>query len=359
MMPQPLATLRDYERQAQKTIDPATWAYFNGGAGDEITLHANSDAWQKMQLRPRVLRSLAQGHTRISLFEQTCPSPLLIAPMAFACLAHAHAESGMAMAAAAQGVGMVLSSQSSETLEAVASRYLSETSRGPLWFQLYWQACEKENASLIERAESAGYQAIVLTVDAPIQGVRDAEIRAGFKLPAGVRAVNLPYGKCSTPHAQSVFGHWMPQAPSWQHVRQLCQMTRLPVLLKGITHPKDAELALQHGVSGIVVSNHGGRVLDTTPSTASVLPEVLSAVQNQVPVLVDGGIRRGADIFKALALGAEAVLLGRPALYGLACHGAQGVSHVLRLMLDEFEACMALCGCEQLSDIETAHVQTR
>ena len=358
MIPQPLATLRDYERQAQQTLDPATWAYFNGGAGDEITLRANAEAWQHMQLRPRVLRSLAQGHTRISLVEQTCPSPLLIAPMAFQCLAHAHAESGMAMAAA-QGVGMVLSSQSSETLEAVASRYLGEASRGPLWFQQYWQACENANANLLERAESAGYQTIVLTVDAPIQGVRDAEIRAGFKLPAGVRAVNLPYGKCSTPHAQSVFGHWMPQAASWQHVKQLCQMTRLPVLLKGITHPKDAELALKHGASGIVVSNHGGRVLDTTPSTASVLPEVLSAVQKQVPVLVDGGIRRGTDIFKALALGAEAVLLGRPALYGLACHGAQGVAHVLRLMLDEFEACMALCGCEQVSDIDTAYVKTR
>jgi 4-hydroxymandelate oxidase len=354
-----LLTLRDYELEARKVLDPSIWAYFFGGAGDEVTLKANALDWQQIELRPRVLRSMTGGHTEMRLFGKTYPSPLLLAPMAYQLLAHPHAESGMAMAAASQGVGMVLSCQSSQTLEVVAKHSVSEFNRGPLWFQLYWQPDPAINASLLQRAEQAGYEAIVLTVDAPVQGVRDSEIRLRFKLPAHVRAANLPNEQTHLNPPKGVFDHWMPQAPNWKDIERLCQQTSLPVLLKGITHPDDAKISIDKGARGLIVSNHGGRVLDTMPSTASILPEIVKVVANQVPVLVDGGLRRGTDVFKALALGATAVLLGRPALQGLTCGGAQGVAHVLRLFCDEFESTMALCGCPHLCDIDLSNLDTK
>ncbi len=353
-------TLATYERQARARPDPTHWAYVQGAAGDGITLARNSQAWQDIDLRPRVLRSVAGGHTRTSLLGHTWPTPLLVAPMAYQRLAHPHGESGMAMAAAAQGVGMVLSALASETLEAVAQRVRDQAGRGPLWFQLYWQ-CERERVStLVRRAEDSGYDALVLTVDAPLQGVRDAQREAGFRLPASVAAVNLPPSPGDesplTAGESAVFDRRMAHAPTWAEVAELCDMTRLPVLLKGITHPEDARLAQQHGAAGIIVSNHGGRVLDTVPATATLLRDIVHTVGDSLPVLVDGGIRRGSDVFKALALGASAVLVGRAAWYGLACAGAEGAAHVLRLLRDELEATMALSGCARCSDVRHEHI---
>lgn len=355
-------TLAAYERQARAHMDPAHWAYVQGAAGDGITLARNTQAWQDIALRPRVLRSLAGGHTRTSLLGQTWPTPLLVAPMAYQRLAHPHGESGMAMAAAAQGAGMVLSVLASETLETVAQRVRHEAGRGPLWLQLYWQRDQEQVRSLVRRAEDSRYEALVLTVDAPLQGVRDAQREAGFHLPTGVAAVNLPAPPGDEPPMaageSAVFDRRMAHAPTWAEVAELCAMTRLPVLLKGITHPEDAWLAQQHGAAGIIVSNHGGRVLDTVPATATLLRDIVHTVGDSLPVLVDGGIRRGSDVFKALALGASAVLVGRPAWHGLACAGAQGAAHVLRLLRDELEATMALCGCATLGDLNDQYIGT-
>ncbi len=353
-------TLAACERQARERTDPAHWAYVQGAAGDGITLARNTQAWQDIALRPRVLRSVADGHTRTPLLGHTWPTPLLVAPMAYQRLAHPHGESGMAMAAAAQGVGMVLSALASETLEAVAQRVRNQAERGPLWFQLYWQSDRERVRTLVRRAEDSGYEALVLTVDAPLQGVRDAQREAGFRLPAGVAAVNLPPSPGDeSPLAvgeSAVFHRRMAHAPTWAEVAELCAMTRLPVLLKGITHPEDARLAQQHGAAGIIVSNHGGRVLDTVPATATLLHDIVHTVGDSLPVLVDGGIRRGSDVFKALALGASAVLVGRAAWCGLACAGAEGAAHVLRLLRDELEATLALCGCAHPGDVGAAHV---
>jgi 4-hydroxymandelate oxidase len=237
----------------------------------------------------------------------------------------------------------VLSTLSSDPLETVADAVRHEAGRGPLWFQLYGWKDRGWWLELVRRAEAAGFEALVLTVDAPLNGVRDRERRAGFRLPAGLQAESLP----AAAQASGLAGP-VAQAPNWDDVAWLRSQTRLPLLLKGITHPQDAALAVSMGVAGLVVSNHGGRVLDTLPATAQLLPEVAQAVQGRCLLLVDGGLRRGTDILKALALGADAVLVGRPVLWGLAAQGASGAAQALRWLLDECLAAMALCGMDDL-----------
>ena len=347
-----IITLHDHERAAQAALGEAAWAYFSGGAADEITLHRNVSAWQSWGLAPRVLQDLRGGHTRCTLLGREWPMPLLVAPMAYQRWAHHHGESGMAMAAAAQGCGMVLSHQTSTPLQDVASTFLHDQDHGPLWFQMYWQSDRSRVQALLSDVEDAGYQAIVLTVDAPVHGVRDRERRHGMPLPEGVRAVHWP--EQTAAHGPGLCAGLADVAPRWDDVQWLIGQTRLPVLLKGITHPQEARQALQIGAEGVTVSNHGGRVLATLPATAELLPRVVEAVRQQredALVLVDGGIRRGTDLFKALALGADAALVGRPALYGLAHAGARGVAHVLRLLRDEFETTLALTGCASVKDI--------
>ena len=346
-LPPGLVNLADHEAHARQLLNDATWAYFSGGAGDEITLHTNRQAWNALQLQPRVLQPLDGLHTGISLLGRPWPTPLLVAPMAHQRLAHADGELATAMAAAAQGVGMVLSTQSNTPLEAVAHAYLRDADRGPLWFQLYALGDRAWLRELMQRAKAAGYEALVLTVDAPVNGVRDHERRSGFALPAGLHAAHAP------PTAQATAWHQlMAQAPTWDDVRWLVDNAPLPLLLKGVTHPDDARQACDLGVAGLIVSNHGGRVLDTLPATAALLPRVVDAVQGRCPVLVDGGIRRGTDVIKALALGAQAVLVGRPVVYGLANAGAAGAAHVLRLLLDELRAAMALCGKREIAELD-------
>ncbi len=352
--------LADLPALAQARLGESAWAYLAGGAADELTLAENTSAWQRLRLSPRVLRPLAGGHTRSSLLGRTLPHPILMAPVAYQTLFHPDGERGSALAAAMQGAGLVLSAQAGTRLEDVARLVRDEPGRGPLWFQLYLQPDRGFTLDLVQRAEAAGYEALVLTVDAPTQGVRDRALRSGLRLPPGVSAVNLagapPAPPASLPAGGSaLFDGLLQHAATWDDVAWLQARTRLPLLLKGVLHPDDALQAAGLGVAGIVVSNHGGRTLDTAPATALALPRIaaaLAARHGAAPVLlVDGGIRRGTDVFKALALGASAVLVGRPLVMALAVAGAPGVARAIRLLRDELEACMALCGCATLDDI--------
>lgn len=349
-----LVCLDDYERQAQRRLDPASWAFFSGGAADGISLKRNRQAWQDLTLLPRVLQPLGEGHTRIELLGRSRAHPILLAPVAHQRLAHPDGELASAWAASAMEAGMVLSMQSNTPLEDVAQAYGPQPSLGGLWFQLYMQNDRGLTQSLIQRAEQAGYEALVVTVDAPVSGVRDQERRSGWRLPPGLQAVHLPpkdLGAQPWPHApgQTWCQGLLQQAPTWDDIAWLQSQTRLPILLKGILHPADARQAARLAVAGVIVSNHGGRALDTSPASAAMLPRVCEAVRGEVDVLVDGGIRRGTDVLKAMALGAQAVLIGRPVVFGLSCAGAHGVAHVLRLLRDELEIAMALCGCRDLT----------
>ncbi len=358
-IPPGLVTLADHEQHARTLLDDNAWAYFSGGAADEISLRANRSAWDNLPLWPRVLRPLAGGHTRVTLLGRTLAHPILLAPVAFQRLAHPDGELAMAYAAAALGAGVLLSTQASVSLESVAQAVLPDPVRGPLWFQLYLQPDRGFTQALVQRAEAAGYEALVLTVDAPTSGVRDRERHAGFRLPPGVGPVNLAGLQTLAPSALSpgqsaLFDGLLHHAPTWDDIAWLQSITRLPVLLKGVLHPADARQAVSLGAAGLIVSNHGGRTLDTAPATATALPRVVQAVQGKVPVLVDGSIRRGTDVLKAMALGASAVLVGRPAVWGLANAGAAGVAHVLRLLRDELEVAMALTGCATLAEATPA-----
>ena len=358
-VPEGVVCLADHAALAASLMPPQVNAYVNGGAADEISVRENPLAWQALRLQSRVLRPLTGGHTRVDLLGRTLAHPILVAPMAHQGLLHPHGEQASALAAAMQGAGYVLSAQANTPLETVAQLVLPQKERGPLWFQFYLQADRAFNLELIARAEAAGYEALVLTVDAPVSGARDRERRAAFRLPKGLCAVNLAHMPPPAPiqladHQSRLFDDLLTHAPTWDDIAWLRQHTRLPLVLKGITHPLDARRAVEHGAAVIIVSNHGGRTLDTLPATAQLLPAVVKAVQGAVPVLVDGGIRRGTDVLKAMALGASAVLLGRPVLHGLAHAGAVGVAHVIRLLRDELEIAMALCGLANLAQAPEA-----
>jgi 4-hydroxymandelate oxidase len=347
-IPRDVICLADYERLAEHFLDANAWAYFAGAAGDEITVRWNREAFERTALLPRVLRAGPGGNTRIELFGKSFQHPILVAPVAYQGLAHADGECATAFAAAAQGSGLVVSTQASKTLEEVAAAAAPRR-----WFQLYLQPERSATLELVRRAEAAGYEALVVTVDAPVNGVRNREQRSAFRLPEGISAVNLANTKPPAPSADmrsAVFDYFLLLAPTWTDIDWLAAETRLPVLLKGILAEDDAVLALEHGAAGIIVSNHGGRTLDTSPASFDVLASVVDKVAGRAPVLIDGGIRRGTDVLKCIAAGASAVLIGRPVVYGLAVAGALGVSHVLRLLRDELEIAMALTGCKTLAD---------
>ena len=351
--PSPALTLDDFALAAEQALDPAAWAFFSGGAADEITLQGNRAAWQALRLWPRVLQALAGGHTRATLGGRELAHPILLAPVAHQRLAHPDGEWASALAAAAQGAGYVLATQSNAPLEQIAQAVLADPGRGPLWFQLYWQADRGFNRALVQRAEAAGFEAIVLTVDAPVQGVRDRERRHPLPLPEGVRAVHLRDlpAAAPSPDTPETYCAGLPaHAPTWDDVAWLQAQTRLPVWLKGVLHPRDARQAQGLNVAGLIVSNHGGRTLDTAPPTAQALPLIRAAVGDALPLVVDGGIRRGTDVLKAIALGAHAILIGRPVVHALASGGAPAVARMIRLLRDELEMAMALTGCRTLAD---------
>lgn len=347
-IPPDIVCAADYAKHARNHIDDTAWAYLQGGAADELTLTENSDAWRKLQLWPRTLADVRGGHTRCTLFGDTLAHPIILAPVATQRVFHAEGELASVLAAGVMGGLAIVATQASIALEDIA-----ENAQGPLWFQLYWQGNREATLTLIKRAEAAGYRALVFTIDAPISGARNREQRAGFSVPAHAAHANvLPI---SLPVLQdnmsAVFDGLMTLAPVWDDLHWLTHKTSLPVLLKGIMHPDDAIKAVEMGAAGIVVSNHGGRVLDSAPATLTVLSSVVAAVNGAVPVLVDGGIRRGTDIVKARALGATAVLIGRPYIHALATAGALGVAHLIRLLREELEIAMALTGCKTLDDI--------
>lgn len=350
-IPHDIAAVVDYARYAHPRMTPAARAYFNGAAADEITHHDNQTAFQKLGLRQRVLANMQDRSTQLQLLKQTFAYPIMLAPVAYHRLIHPEGELATARAAAAMGANMVVSTQASTALEDIA-----RTAPASNWFQMYIKPDRHFTLKLLKRAENAGYQALVLTVDVPINSLCNREQRAGFDLPEGVEAVNLrgmekPLHTTQAGESPLFASSLLLHAPTWQDVEWLLSHTRLPVLLKGITHPTDARIALECGVAGLIVSNHGGRSLDTLPATIDLLPDIVAAVQGRIPVLLDGGIRRGSDVFKALALGARAALVGRPQIHALATAGSIGVAHMLHLLRTELEVCMALAGTPTLADI--------
>jgi 4-hydroxymandelate oxidase len=327
------------------------WEFFGSGAADEITLRWNTEAYGRIRLLPRVLVDVSRLDTRVTLFGRALAHPILLAPVAYQQLLHPRGEIATAEGADASEAAMVLSSFSTTTLEEVAS-----AAGHPLWFQLYVNPNRDITVSLLRRVEAAGYEAVVLTVDTPILGARYREMRARFALPPGMEKANfrdLPSGSGShRPTGQNIYSDVLDASLSWKDVEWLRSQTKLPVLLKGILNPEDAGRAVDAGASGLIVSNHGGRVLDTVPATIDALPAVASRVAGRVPVLVDGGIRRGTDVLKALACGASAVLIGRPYAFGLAVGGAGGVTHVVNILRREFEMAMALTGRASIGAID-------
>lgn len=337
--------ISDYEFLAKKALDPAIWAYFSGAAGDEITQQKNNAAWNEILLQPRVLCGVSTLNTKITLLGRSVAHPILIAPFAFQRLLHAQGEVACAYASAVLEGGFVLSDQSSMDSADIAKVFLQETDRGPLWHQLYWTESRDRIATRLNEIEQAGYEAIVLTVDAPAHGTRDRERRAQFKVPKGLQFRTASFSSGTT--LESL----LTKAPTWDDVAWLVQTSKLPVIVKGILHPGDAQLAVNSGCAGIIVSNHGGRVLDTVIPTAWVLSSIRQAVGRSILVLVDGGIRRGTDILKAIALGADAVLIGKPAAMALGTKGPEGVAHIIRLLWDELKLAMALTGCINLQNL--------
>ncbi|HEX2561341.1 alpha-hydroxy acid oxidase [Phenylobacterium sp.] len=353
-LPANIHCAHDYEDLARQALEPAVFAHLAGGAGRDVAVRNNRAAFEALKITPRVLRDLKAGSTRLSLGGEARPHPIWLGPVAFQALFHAGAEVETARAAAAVGAGLVASTLSSVTLEEIAA------AAGPdRWFQLYVQPAREATLDLVRRAEAAGYRALVVTVDAPVHAPGLTSLRAGFR--GGQASANLAGWTAPeaapAPGESRVFQGLMPAAPTWADIDWLRAQTALPLWLKGVMHPDDARAALAAGVDGLVVSNHGGRELDSAPSSLSALPPVRAAVGESFPLLFDGGIRCGEDVFKAIALGADGVMLGRLQAWALAAAGALGVGHMIKLLREELEVCMALAGCVDLADIRRAEVR--
>jgi isopentenyl diphosphate isomerase/L-lactate dehydrogenase-like FMN-dependent dehydrogenase len=325
-------------------MDPACWDFYAGGSDDEITLRASLADFARIRLRPRMLVDVTQCDTSTNVLGLPVRTPILIAPTSMHCLAHPEGECATARGARAADTLMIVSSSATCSLEEIA-----QVARGPLWFQLYIFGSLEIAARLVRRAEEAGYQAIVLTVDLPVMGNRERSKRHG---------VHMPPPPLVEANFVGIAQESLKIVPvTWETVNWLRSITSLPILLKGILTAEDARLSLEHGVSGIVVSNHGGRQLDGAVTSIEALPEVVEAVAGRCEVYLDGGIRRGTDILKALALGARAVLVGRPILWGLGVDGASGVQQVLSILHTELERAMKLAGCPTIASINRALVK--
>jgi len=345
--------LAEYEALARERLSPLAWDYYSSGAMDEITLRDNREAFDRIAIRYHVLAGTAERDHSVRILGREHDWPVLIAPTAFARLAHADGEIGIARAAASEGVTQILSTLSTTSIEDVASA----VPEGNRWFQLYVFRDRGLTAELVRRAEAAGYEAIVVTVDAPLLGRRERDARNRFTLPEGLTAANLagPLAQIGSDGTDSglfqFFASVLDPGLTWDDIQWLVSLTRLPVVVKGVVRGDDAERAVERGVAAVIVSNHGGRQLDTAISSIDALPEVAEAVDGRAAVLMDGGIRRGTDIVKALALGANAVLIGRPVLWGLAAGGEAGVQHMLGLLHAELDLAMALCGASNVGEL--------
>jgi 4-hydroxymandelate oxidase len=352
-------SLRELEAEARSCLAPATYEFFAGGACDEITLRANEAAFGRLGLVPRVLRGAGQPGLAVELLGCAASMPVLVAPTAFHRLAHPEGECATARAAAAAGTIMIASMASTVAIGdvAAASRAAAGTASPGLWFQIYIQPDLGFTEAVVRRAEAAGCQALVVTVDSPAFGRRERDLRNGFlELPDGMSCENLrePGGGDDLGRARPI--EFAPTL-SWEHIDWLRNVTALPIALKGVMHPDDARMAVDRGIDALLVSNHGGRQLDSVPATIDLLPEIAKAVGDRVPLVLDGGIRRGTDVVKALALGASAVAIGRPVLWGLALDGAEGVSRVLEMLRSELEQALTLCGCRSLPELDRSLVR--
>jgi isopentenyl diphosphate isomerase/L-lactate dehydrogenase-like FMN-dependent dehydrogenase len=343
----------DAERVAAEVLDAGSLGYFAGGAGEELTLRENVEAWRRWRLRPRVLVDVSEVRTEVELLGGPLSMPILIAPIAYQRLAHADGEIGMAAAAAEAGTAMCLSTLATERPSALAAA----AKAGRRWFQLYSFRDEGVTRALTDEAIGAGFEAIVVTADAPPGGNRERDRRTGFRLPEDLGVPSLVAAMGERKFTIEETFDLMTRALTWSDLEDLASEVSVPVIVKGVLTAEDATLAVEHGAAAIVVSNHGGRQLDRSLATGEALAEVVDAVEGRVPVLVDGGIRRGVDVAIALALGADAVLVGRPALWGLAAAGRSGALRVLEMLRAEFELALALCGCTSPGGLGRSHVR--
>jgi 4-hydroxymandelate oxidase len=345
--------LFECEALARAKLSRMAFDYYASGACDEITLRENRAAFDRIALHHRVLVDVSSRDLSTTVLGQKVSLPVLIAPTAFHGLAHPEGELATTRAAGAAGTIIVVSTLSNRTIEEVVA-----AASGPVWFQLYVYKDRGATRELIQRASASGCSALVLTVDAPVLGWRECDVRNQFQLPDGLVARNLEsIGLGELPHdgrdsrLAGYFASHLDPSLSWRDVDWIRSLSPLPLVLKGVDHAEDAKLALEHDVAGIIVSNHGGRQLDSSRASIDSLRDVVVAVDGRVEVLMDGGVRRGTDVVKALALGARAVLIGRPALWGLAIDGEHGVRRVLDILRNELDIAMAICGCPTIEQI--------
>jgi 4-hydroxymandelate oxidase len=347
----PVADLMQFEPLARRRLSQMAYDYVRSGGGDEITMRENRLAFERLRLAPRVLADVSQLDTRISLFGAELDHPILLAPIAYHRLYHPEGELATARGAGAAGAAMVISSFTTTAIDEIA-----RNTERPIWFQLYVQRDRAFTKDMVERAVAAGCKAVCLTVDTPVLGCRYGQL--SFGLPSHIECVHLRglNLKSSAPtHSMGgIFDPIFDPSFNWRDLDWLRSIAGVPVLLKGVLSPEDGKRAIDYGVDGIIVSNHGGRNLDLVPATIDALPRVVDAVAGRIPVLLDSGIRRGTDVLLALALGAKAVFVGRPYIYGLAIGGARGVERVLSILRDEFRRAMALTGRRTISEIDAS-----
>lgn len=345
-------TLDDFEALAQQHMTHAAYEYVAGGAGSGITVSENRTAFNRIRLNPRVLVDVTKIDTTLKLFGRRHEYPILLAPAGYHKLVHPDGEIETVAGANLAEATLCAASFSTVNIEEMAA-----AAKRRLWFQLYVQADRGFTRALLDRAVAAGCEAVVITVDVPVNGPRDRELRAGFKLPPGVERVNLSglgsaiSAAAHRPVGRNIYAATHGADVTWKDIAWLRGQLKVKLLLKGILHPEDAEIAALECCDGIIVSNHGGRSLDTVSAGIDALPAIIDQVRGRVPVLMDGGIRRGIDVFKALARGASAVMIGRPYLYGLAAGGGPGVARVIEILRTELEMTMGLAGCTSLQQI--------
>lgn len=349
--PEGFRTLSELEELAGRKLAASAWAYVQGGAGEERCLRANREAFQLLQIVPRAFEGRGEIDVRTRILGAASAVPFFLAPMAYQGTIHPDGEQGVARAASDAGVLATFSTLSTDSLEKIGAA----SGQGRRWFQLYHQPDDAADRALIQRAERAGYSAIMLTADTPVLGVRDRQARGGFAIDASVPVGNGPEIVPPAREVVRVGETYRPSpdaAPTWETLDRVRESTRLPIVVKGIMDPADARRCVDYGASGIVVSNHGGRQLDGAPASLAALPAIVEAVGSRTEVYLDGGVRRGSDVLIALALGAKAVGIGRPVLWALAVGGSAGVSRYLSLLTQEIISVMVLAGRHSISEID-------
>jgi 4-hydroxymandelate oxidase len=350
----PAADLMQFEPLARRRLSRMAYDYVRSGGGDEVTMRENRLGFERLRLSPNILVDVSQLDTRVSLFGMELEQPILLAPVAYHRLYHAEGELATARAANAAGAALVISSFTTTAIDEIAKH-----TQQPLWFQLYVQRDRAFTKDMVQRAVAAGCKAVCLTVDTPVLGCRYGQL--SFGLPSHLECVHLRGLELKSPGLQghktrrgSIYDPIFDPSFNWRDLEWLRSIAGVPVLLKGVLAPEDGKRAIDHGADGIIVSNHGGRNLDTLPATIDALPRMVDAVAGRMPVLLDSGIRRGTDVLMALALGAKAVFIGRPYVYGLAAGGAQGVERVISILRSEFERAMALTGRRSIAEINAS-----